>query len=172
MMKSYASLLKQYKTLATWLGVLVLCLSVLISKTQLLICDEGSLPEVRVSLVLKGSTYKPGDMVGIKDHSVQYVGKKLLVKRVIGLPGDRVERTDGKIQVRSQNAHNKSTDVASYLLLDKTRDGKVLNPLKSTVIPERYVFVAGDHPRSFDSRYQEFGLVHQGHIMGRAIKLW
>ena len=37
---------------------------------------------------------------------------------------------------------------------------------------EGYVFVAGDHPKSFDSRYDEFGLVNIENIQGRAIWWW
>lgn len=32
-------------------------------------------------------------------------------------------------------------------------------PLKSQKIPKGFVFVAGTHPQSFDSRYEEFGLI-------------
>jgi type IV secretory pathway protease TraF len=34
------------------------------------------------------------------------------------------------------------------------------------------VFVAGDHHRSFDSKYNEFGLVKRENIKGRSFALW
>ena len=171
-MKCCIPLIKQHKTLFVSVGVAILFVVLITHATHLLICDSGSIPGVRVSLVLKGSPYKPGDMVGIKDHPVKYGGKKFLVKYVAGLPGDKIERKSKEVHLITQGSHNNEVFPQKFPLLKQTKDGRPLNPLEATVVPKGYVFVAGDHLRSFDSRYLEFGLVHQNHIIGRAIKLW
>lgn len=191
-----------YKILFISLGITFLFLGILIHKTHLLICDSESLPGVRISLVLKGKSYDYGDLVAIKDHPIKYGGKKFLVKCVAGLPGDQILKGIDVVKIIpsqfveklfEHNAHKfkrvdldintidpelvgyfklLAIDALTFPLLDKTRDGKPLNPLEISIVPEGCVFVAGEHPRSFDSRYQEFGLVHQSHVMGRALQLW
>lgn len=166
-------LLKRHKIMVLSLGGLVLCLSVLVISTQLLICDAGSLPGVKVALILKGSPYKTGDMVGIQGHPIPYAaGKNLLIKRILGFSGDRIEHKGKEIRLIPQNPGPHKEECQGFVLLNKTKEEKPLHPLEIRVVPEGYVFVAGDHPRSFDSRYLEFGLVHQSHIMGRTVSLW
>jgi len=46
------------------------------------------------------------------------------------------------------------------------------SPIMDQIIPAGYVFVMGSHPDSFDSRYEEFGLVKTSDIEGKAIGLW
>lgn len=84
------------------------------------------------------------------------------VKRVVGLPGDAIEIVDRDVIVGGSRIGR-----AKPL----TRMGDPLTPVELTVVPENYVFVAGDHIDSFDSRYAEFGLV-PGYLIlgtGRAI---
>lgn len=61
-------------------------------------------------------------------------------------------------------------------LLHHTKEGRPLTPLVlnefGMTIPKGYVFVAGDHPQSFDSRYEEFGLVPVEKIWGKAVLTW
>ena len=39
-------------------------------------------------------------------------------------------------------------------------------------IPQQYFFVVADHKDSFDSRYQEFGLVRENYIEGKVYPVW
>lgn len=79
-----------------------------------------------------------------------------------------------------------------FPLLKQTREGNPLTPLSvkrffegdipkenifegvipEGIIPPGYVFVAGDNPNSFDSRYEEFGLVPMEKIWGKAVLWW
>lgn len=75
------------------------------------------------------------------------------VKRVVGLPGDRIEMRDGTLFVNGE-AHD------SYGCI---RDHQELAPV---LVPDRSYFVLGDNrPVSCDSR--EFGLVDSELLRGR-----
>ncbi|MGX7182786.1 signal peptidase I [Enterococcus pallens] len=80
----------------------------------------------------------------------------LYLKRVIGLPGERIDYQDGKLLVN----HEVIADDFSY----KTEDF-VWESLSEEVIPEGYYFVLGDNRKiSKDSRI--FGLVSEKQILG------
>jgi conjugal transfer pilin signal peptidase TrbI len=131
-------------------------------QTQLLESCSDSLQGIRYILVLKGTSFKRGDIVSIKKHKVPYVKVTSFAKRILGLPGDQIIRNGEAIQIGS-------TIVS---LLKTTKEGRSLTALSFEVVPKGYVFVAGDHPRSFDSRYEEFGLVPIEKIYGKAMMTW
>ena len=83
-----------------------------------------------------------------------------LIKRVIGLPGDRVEIHDSAVFVNG--------NALSEPYLDQLTEGDL--PLQ--VVPEGHVFVLGDNRCcSNDSRY--FGMVPFENILGRAwVRYW
>jgi len=82
-------------------------------------------------------------------------GDELLIKRIIGLPGDEVEIHDGQVYV-----NGKALD--EPYLNQNTRGN-----LAARVVPPLHVFVMGDNRRaSNDSR--SFGPVHIDNIVGRA----
>ena len=101
---------------------------------------------------------KRGDLVCLRGHETAYAPGAVLTKRLIGLPGDRILRKGRSVFVN---------DTFVGKLRPKTRDGRPLTPLQKGIIPQGFVFVGADHPRSFDSRYREFGLVDQNCIQGR-----
>jgi conjugal transfer pilin signal peptidase TrbI len=53
-----------------------------------------------------------------------------------------------------------------------TRCQQPLHKIEPGLIPSGFVFVAGTHPRSFDSRYQEVGLIAIERLEGLVIPLW
>lgn len=147
--------------------VVLFCLGVLLfgiqQKTQLVIASSPSLPW-KVYLVLKGSSWKKGDIVTIKGHSSVYIeGAPLLTKRVVGVEGERISFKANTLEINRRPIGS---------LLTHNSKGKPLHVFPSKRIPAGYVFVAGDDPRSFDSRYEEFGLVKIEHIAGRSLPLW
>lgn len=147
--------------------ILLLCLTglALTTYTQLLETVSDSLQGINYILAHKSSSIQRGDIVAIRGHTIKYIGEKRLAKRVLGLPGDRiVHNTEGIIII----PHPSNT----LPLLTQTSNGNPLTPLVPTIIPEDYLFVAGDNPQSFDSRYEEFGLVHKEKIWGKAVITW
>ncbi len=148
---------------------------VITTRTHLYECESMSLQGVRYILAMNRLSLKRGDIVSISGHDTAYVRKKTLAKKLIGLPGDVIEQTHRGIlvsQIFNGRQQIKIPLSSTLSLLEKTIDGKPLTPLITTVVPEGYVFVAGDHPRSFDSRYEEFGLVPIDKIWGKAVLTW
>lgn len=123
-----------------------------LSFTELNINRTKSLP-YSVFLTVKGLPYKEGDFVTIRNHSTRYFSDICFTKRVEGMEGDKTAPL--------------LTDLKTH-----TKHSKPLTPLKAKTIPAGYVFVKANHPRSFDSRYEEFGLVAADSIIGKAFPLW
>ena len=84
--------------------------------------------------------------------------EKSYIKRVIGLPGDRVVIDHGRVQVNGVELHE-------IYVPDKYRDAR---SMAETVIPDDSYFMMGDH-RSISSDSREFGPVERGLIYGKAV---
>ena len=99
-----------------------------------------------------GSPHR-GDIVVLE--SPQHDGE-LLVKRVVGLPGQRVEVRDGVLLVDRVRQRESYVD---YRLVDSTFFGPV-------TVPSHHVFVMGDNrANSIDSRV--FGAVPESALVGK-----
>ena len=101
------------------------------------------------------------------DLTVVYNGfyKGKIIKRIIGVAGDQIS-TDGhgNIFINQQKigrAHE-YTNVQS---------GLTLTTIKPQIILEGRVFLYSPHPRSFDSRYQEVGLVALSDLEGTVVAI-
>ncbi len=99
-----------------------------------------------------------GDIVVFRSGDKDPSGKdRLLIKRVIGLPGDIISIRGGQLW------RNGSALYEGYTWSGKT-DGNVYN----LVVPEGEIFVMGDHREvSLDSR--SFGCVKQSALEGKAV---
>lgn len=86
-----------------------------------------------------------------------------VIKRVTGITGD-------KIAVRNRFVFVNGESVGRAKELSRT--GNALAVVSEGVIPHGYFFAAGDHPDSFDSRYNPPGLIANRQIKGRAYLLW
>jgi signal peptidase I len=97
-----------------------------------------------------------GDIVVIKRPN----STEPLIKRVIGLPGDRVEVREGKVYINDQAYEE------PYL------DQETWGNFALETVPEEHVFLLGDNRRaSNDSR--AFGVVPFDDIIGRAwLRYW
>ena len=83
---------------------------------------------------------------------------KSYIKRVIGLPGDRVAVTEGVVSVNGAKLDEPYVPAAF-------RDAQSVN---ETVIPEDCYYVLGDH-RSSSNDSRAWGPVHRRHIFGKAV---
>lgn len=159
---------RRFHKLYLGVGILFLGLWLIVSQTRLMECLTDSLNNVHYVLFLKSNTINRGDIVAIQGHREDHVGdlkKWPYSKRVLGIPGDHILLNEGRITVIPQESYVLS-------LLDKTSKGKPLTPMTPGIIPEGYFFVAGDNPRSFDSRYEEFGLVPREKVWGKGVFTW
>jgi len=127
--------------------------------TTLTLNQSDSLPQ-KVFLILKGNNEaKRGSYVSFKNAWF----KAPLIKEVIGVAGDKVI-TDEAGQIWVARKVGKP--------LSQSKDGKALHPIQSGIIPNNHVFVHAPHPRSFDSKYQEVGLVPTDQTLGQAVPLF
>ena len=103
---------------------------------------------------------KRGDIVIFKSELQDENGKnKLLIKRVIGLPGDKITINDGKVYINDKEYDE------SYL-----KDGYTTGSVNNFKVPKGEYFVMGDNRAvSIDSRYSEVGCVKKDAIKGRAV---
>jgi len=107
-------------------------------------------PYVRQYLNLSGP--EQGDIVVV---SVPSQGGELLIKRVIGLPGDVVEIHDGVVFVNSRPLRE------PYL------NENTLGTYGPVTVPPLHIFVLGDN-RNFSNDSRNFGTVPLKRVVGRA----
>ena len=105
-----------------------------------------------------------GDIVIFNQNNLPgYVGPKQLIKRVVGLPGDKVVVAAGKITIFNKaNPKGFNPDTASgYHIAAVTTSGTL-----SVTLGPNQIFVCGDNrPYSEDSR--DFGPVNVSTIIGK-----
>jgi len=116
-------------------------------------------------LILSKQAYrfgKPerGDIIVFHtDLKTQTGDEKMLIKRVIGLPGDVINIEDGKVSI------NGEIQDEPYLMEDYT-SGYV----EDVVVPEGELFVMGDNRQnSIDSRDPNIGYVKIEDVYGKAV---
>jgi signal peptidase I len=116
------------------------------------------------------------------------------IKRVVGLPGDRIEYRSKQLFVngerivsvpmgaydgpglnvptganRPQVAREELSGVSHDILLSPMRSGKE----GVFEVPDGYYFMMGDNrDNSHDSRYPGVGFVPQGNLVGKAVRIW
>ena len=98
--------------------------------------------------------------------SLKYDGTKYLIKRVIGMPGDKVEYKNNKLYI---NGKVKKED---FLDKNVTTDDFSLTSLGYETIPKDMYLVLGDNREdSLDSR--EIGLISKEEIIGKVnLRIW
>lgn len=90
-------------------------------------------------------------------------GDRELIKRVIGLPGERIEGRNGRVTIDGRVL------VEPYL-----PDGVTTTDFGPIEVPDGHVFVLGDNRgNSHDSRFPDIGPIDVDTIVGRAIaRVW
>lgn len=107
--------------------------------------------------------YKRGDVVVVDKPGLGLS----LIKRIIGLPGERIELKNGKVFINGEELIEEyvASDVLTY-------GGTFLKDNEEVVIPGNHYFVMGDNRRvSNDSRY--IGFIDQQWISGKIfLRIW
>lgn len=127
------------------------------------------------------SSPKRGDVVVFESAAAD----KRLVKRVIGIPGDRVELVGNQLYVNGKQAEYKPSQInprsikwgshAPLLMTEQTPESQhdiALDVLDSSFgpvrVPDQHLFVLGDNrDNSADSRY--IGFVPMTEVLGKAL---
>lgn len=98
----------------------------------------------------------------ITPQTTSHFTEEYMIKRIIGLPGDRLT-TDGTTIYRNGVALNED-----YINTQTNYRFSCLQPGNCEVVPDGYVFVLGDNrSQSVDSR--SFGVVPMTHVEGRVV---
>lgn len=140
--------------------VVVAAVAVLISSfyvTVLKVTGDSMTPTMdtgQIVIAQNSSTFEPGDLLAF------YYNNKVLVKRVIGSPGDWVNIDDqGQVSVNG------------VVLEEEYASDKSLEPTDITFpyqVPENRWFVLGDHRNvSIDSRSSVVGCVTKEQLIGK-----
>jgi len=109
-------------------------------------------------LAYRVGTHKQGDVVVFDSPENSDID---FIKRIIGLPGDKIRVTDGHVYVNDKMLEEPYLTVST-----STFDGGFLVEDEEVTVPEGYLWVMGDNrPRSSDSR--SFGPVEQIHVVGK-----
>ena len=122
-------------------------------------------------LTPRWAPYSRGDIV-VFDPPASFAADTAgvpLIKRVIGLPGDRVDLRDGKVYVNGVELKEPYIyrDHGIAQTTDPGNDGQT-----EWLVPVGSLLVMGDHRQdSTDSR--AFGPIEMGHVIGRAwLRYW
>jgi len=111
-----------------------------------------------------------GDVIVFHRPSTWQVPEKTLIKRVVGLPGDKIKVVDGRLFINGlllEESYTNSKCPASSSGTGNLADAKTYGP-----IPLNEVYVMGDNRcDSSDSRL--FGPVPDSKVVGRAfVIIW
>lgn len=91
-------------------------------------------------------------------------GSKLLIKRVIGLPGDKLEIREDQLYINGEAYHEDYLKDGYTPIVDMPAEGEVLN------VPENSYFCMGDNRAgSTDSRDSSVGFVTSDLIKGKVV---
>ena len=107
-----------------------------------------------------GNDLERGDIIVFTSDLTTNLGfKKMLVKRVIALPGDKISITGGKVYINGEEQDQSFT-----------KDGYTNTEMAEVTVPEGRVFVMGDNRQnSTDSRNSTVGFVDINRIRGKVV---
>lgn len=103
---------------------------------------------------------KRGDIIVFHTGLKRDDGKeKLLIKRVVGLPGEKVSIMDGKVYINDVEIKE-----------DYIKDGATDGYIEGSIVPKGELFVMGDNRYvSVDSRLEQVGTVKINDVVGKAM---
>lgn len=165
--EKYSRKYKQAMKSTVYALIVVAAIAVLIATLALPVLQisgssmEPTLNDDEIVVLLKTTNLQRGDLCCF------YYQNKLLIKRVIGLPGDRIRIDEGG----NVYVNNELLDESDYVTELSRGECDITFPCQVT---ENHYFVLGDHrSSSIDSRSSVIGLVSEEHIIGKLFfRVW
>ncbi len=161
----FKSLKQKLQSTSEWIktslyfGLTLLSVFILSHYVKFLISETDSLP---YHFFLHLPRIKPQKEDYTMVDSAWYQRK--IIKKIIGVAGDSIcLQSNGQVFVNKLKVGLPVT-IAS--------DGRKLKAIQAQVIPKGYVFLYGTHPKSFDSRYEELGLIPLSSLNGLVVPLY
>ena len=151
------------KTIITYVGIVLVVIIIRIFFIDPVRVDGKSMNttlqngEVMLlnKIVYKKHDIQRFDIVVIKENN------KLIIKRVIGLPGETIEYKDNELYINGEKMDDPYPST-------KTDDFKI-EDIGHVKVPGDTYFVMGDNRSdSLDSRYPQVGVINKTQILGRA----
>ena len=160
--------IRYLKTLRSTIAILIVVAAIAVLIVTLMLPGlriygssmSPTLKDGNVVISVKGSDFQRGDIVAF------YYNNKILVKRVIALPGEWVDiDEDGTVAVNNERLEE------PYLTEKALGECDITLPYQ---VPDGRIFVMGDHRSvSVDSRSTVVGCVSEEQIVGRLIlRIW
>ena len=116
-------------------------------------------------VLLSRSHYRLFDMKRFDVIAFNYADTKYLIKRVIGLPGDKVEYKNNVLYINGKEIEEE------FLEGHKTNDFNTLSLGYETIPEGKYLVLGDNRENSLDSR--SFGLIDEKDILGKVcVKIW
>ncbi len=116
-------------------------------------------------VLLSKSHYKLFDVKRFDVIAFSYADTKYLIKRVIGLPGDKVEYKNNILYINDEQIEEE------FLEGHKTTDFTTARLGYDTIPEGKYLVLGDNRENSLDSR--SFGLIDEKDILGKvSIKIW
>lgn len=93
--------------------------------------------------------------------------EKDYIKRIIGLPGDRIKILSGSVYLNGEKL-----DQTAFLASDvRTNGGAFLGEGDEVIVPDGQYFVMGDN-REFSSDSREWGFVNKSAVIGKSFLVY
>lgn len=100
-----------------------------------------------------------------EEKTKPWLGRKQFIKRLIGLPGDRVRIKGGSIYINGEKLTDPRINWIKYSNVGKYGQGDEI-----TVPEGKYFFLGDNTDNSQDSRF--WGYASREDVMGRAVFIW
>lgn len=116
-------------------------------------------------VLLSRSHYRLFDMKRFDVIAFEYADTKYLIKRVIGLPGDKVEYRNNTLYINGEVIEEEFLDG------HQTEDFSLVSMGYETIPEGKYLVLGDNRENSLDSR--SFGLIDEEDVLGKvSLKIW